>query len=201
MTQPANARAPRQPHLGAFLMESGQRIAAWRHPDAHDEAQEKSADLQSLIHPAAGLSPLSNMAGGVDLSRPMPELPETNGGRSRQRLLSDLARRDNLTIRELYRRIAEARGHLQVVGTLHEMADPLQQWFEEEGADSFAPNTRAARCASTSACRARRTGMRTGARLPPPSRDRCRANSSAPVVSRFVQSFTRPAARASRASA
>ncbi|BFG79704.1 LLM class flavin-dependent oxidoreductase [Paraburkholderia terrae] len=106
------------------------------------EAQDKFDALQDLIHPTVGLQLLSNMSGGVDLSKydidgPVPELPETNGGKSRQRLLLDLARRDNLTIRELYLRIAGARGHQQVIGTPQSIADQLQQWFEEEGADGF----------------------------------------------------------------
>jgi FMN-dependent oxidoreductase (nitrilotriacetate monooxygenase family) len=107
-----------------------------------EEAREKFDELQNLIHPTVGLSLLSNMSGGVDLSQypvdgPLPELPETNGGKSRQRLLFDLARRENLTIRDLYLRIAGARGHQQVVGTPQSIADQLQQWFEEEGADGF----------------------------------------------------------------
>ncbi|HZZ12922.1 MAG TPA: LLM class flavin-dependent oxidoreductase [Paraburkholderia sp.] len=107
-----------------------------------EEAEAKFAALQDLIHPTVGLSLLSNMSGGVDLSQypvdgPLPELPETNGGKSRQRLLFDLARRENLTIRDLYLRIAGARGHQQVVGTPTSIADQLQQWFEEEGADGF----------------------------------------------------------------
>lgn len=52
-------------------------------------------------------------------------------------MLIDLARRDNLTIRQLYLRIAGARGHQQVVGTPQSVADQLQQWFEEDGADGF----------------------------------------------------------------
>ncbi|MGF6756707.1 LLM class flavin-dependent oxidoreductase [Paraburkholderia sp. GAS42] len=107
-----------------------------------DEARRKFDALQNLIHPTVGLSLLSTMSGGVDLSTypvdgPLPELPETNGGKSRQRLLFDLARRENLTIRDLYLRIAGARGHQQVVGTPESIADQLQQWFEEEGADGF----------------------------------------------------------------
>ena len=77
------------------------------------EADEKFARLQDLIHPVVGVQLLSNMI-GVDLSGhpvdgPLPELPETNGGRSRQLLLADLARRDGLTIRQLYLKIAGAR--------------------------------------------------------------------------------------------
>jgi alkanesulfonate monooxygenase SsuD/methylene tetrahydromethanopterin reductase-like flavin-dependent oxidoreductase (luciferase family) len=68
---------------------------------------------------------------------PLPPLPETNGGKSRQQLLIDLAQRENLSIRDLYLRIAGARGHQQVVGTPQGIADQLQQWFEEGGADGF----------------------------------------------------------------
>jgi alkanesulfonate monooxygenase SsuD/methylene tetrahydromethanopterin reductase-like flavin-dependent oxidoreductase (luciferase family) len=110
-----------------------------------EEAPEKFDTLQALVHPTVGLSLLSNMSGGVDLSQyrvdgplpELPELPETNGGKSRKRLLFDLARRENLTIRDLYPRIGGARGHQQVVGTPQSIADQLQQWFEEEGADGF----------------------------------------------------------------
>ncbi|HEY8331378.1 LLM class flavin-dependent oxidoreductase [Variovorax sp. N23] len=106
------------------------------------EAEEKFEQLQALVHPVVGLSLLSNVIGGFDLSGlpvdgPLPALPETNGPKSRQRLLLDLARRENLSIRELYLRIAGARGHQQVVGTPASIADQLQQWFEEGGADGF----------------------------------------------------------------
>lgn len=106
------------------------------------EADEKFERLQSLIDPVVGISLLSGISGGIDLSAypvdgPLPELPPTEGPQSRQRLLLDLARRDGLTIRQLYLRIAGARGHQQVVGTPTLIADQLQQWFEEGGADGF----------------------------------------------------------------
>jgi alkanesulfonate monooxygenase SsuD/methylene tetrahydromethanopterin reductase-like flavin-dependent oxidoreductase (luciferase family) len=46
-----------------------------------EEAQEKFDALQNLIHPTVGLSLLSNMAGGVDLSAfpvdgPFPNCPK-----------------------------------------------------------------------------------------------------------------------------
>src|SRR5450830_132487 len=105
------------------------------------EAEEKFQQLQELIHPVVGVSLLSQLT-GADLSAypvdgPVPELPDTNGMKSRQRLLLDLARRDQLSIRETYLRVAGARGHLQVVGTPTLIADQLQQWFEEGGADGF----------------------------------------------------------------
>ncbi len=106
------------------------------------EAEEKFEQLQSLVDPVVGLALLGTVLGDIDLSGhpvdgPVPELPETNGPRSRQQLLVDLARRDGLTIRELYLRIAGARGHQQVVGTPATIADQLQAWFEAGAADGF----------------------------------------------------------------
>lgn len=106
------------------------------------EAREKFEQLQSLVDPVVGLALLSTVIGDIDLSGhpvdgPVPELPPTNGPKSRQQLLVDLARREGLTIRQLYLRIAGARGHQQVVGTPVQIADQLQQWFEEGAADGF----------------------------------------------------------------
>ncbi len=106
------------------------------------EAEEKFEQIQELIHPVVGLSLLSGMAGGIDLSAhpldgPIPEVPETNASKSRQQLLLDLARREKLTIRQLYLRIAGARGHRQIVGTAAQIADEMQHWFDDGAADGF----------------------------------------------------------------
>ncbi|MGE0517244.1 MAG: nitrilotriacetate monooxygenase, partial [Hyphomicrobiaceae bacterium] len=105
------------------------------------EAEGKFEELQSQIQPEVGLDLLSTMIGvdltGHPIDGPVPELPQTNGGKSRQNLLLELAGRENLTIRELYLRIAGARGHWQVVGTPTEIADLLEERFESHGADGF----------------------------------------------------------------
>ncbi|GLQ09466.1 monooxygenase [Devosia yakushimensis] len=106
------------------------------------EAEDKFAQLQDLIQPIVGLNMLAGLSGGIDLSQydidgPLPDVPETNAGKSRQSLLLDLARRENLTIRQLYLRIAGARGHWQVVGTPSHIADQLEERFEARGADGF----------------------------------------------------------------
>jgi FMN-dependent oxidoreductase (nitrilotriacetate monooxygenase family) len=107
------------------------------------EADDKLALLQSLIEPKAGLALLGRMIGNFDLSSypldgPLPELPQTQDGqRSRQQLLTDLAQGENLTIRQLYERIAGGRGHFTVVGTAEAVADQMQVWFEQEAADGF----------------------------------------------------------------
>ncbi|MBV2132354.1 LLM class flavin-dependent oxidoreductase [Pseudomonas sp. MAP12] len=107
-----------------------------------EEAQAKYQQLQELVHPQVGLSLLSGMIGadlsGYDLDGPVPQdLPETNGGKSRQALLLDLAAREQLSIRELYLRIAGARGHWTVVGSAEQIADQIQLWFENGAADGF----------------------------------------------------------------
>ena len=106
------------------------------------EAQDKFAALQALIDPAVGLSLVSGLTGGFDLSGypldgPIPELPETNASKSRQSLTLELARRENLTIRDLYLRVAGARGHWQLVGTPQQIADALEERFVNYGADGF----------------------------------------------------------------
>jgi FMN-dependent oxidoreductase (nitrilotriacetate monooxygenase family) len=108
----------------------------------HRLAEQKFAELQDLIDERVGLALLSSMSGPLDLSKypvdgPLPELPETNGGKSRQALLIDKARREGLTIRQLYQSIAGARGHKQLVGTPESIVDELEQWFVQEGADGF----------------------------------------------------------------
>lgn len=107
-----------------------------------DEAQAKFRELQELIHPSVGLGLLSSMIGGFDLSAcdpdgPVPELPASNGGKSRQVLLFDIARRENLSLRQLYLRIAGARGHQQLVGTPQDIADFIETWLDEDAADGF----------------------------------------------------------------
>ena len=105
------------------------------------EAEDKFQLLQDLIHPVVGVALLSQMV-SFDLSPypvdgPLPELPPTNGAKSRQQLMVDLARREGLSIRETYLRIAGARGHQQVVGSPADIADLLESWFKDGGADGF----------------------------------------------------------------
>ncbi|GJE62349.1 LLM class flavin-dependent oxidoreductase [Methylobacterium trifolii] len=106
------------------------------------EAREKFEALQDLIDPVVGLALLERMVGGFDLSGfdpdgPVPELPEAEGAKSRQQLMFDLARREGLTLRRLYLRIAGARGHSQIVGTPAQIADEMEERFRAGGADGF----------------------------------------------------------------
>ncbi len=105
------------------------------------EARDKFEELQALIDPVVGLALLSRMV-GHDLSEhdpdgAVPELPATEGLKSRQQLMFDLARREGLTLRRLYLRIAGARGHSQIVGTPAQIVDEMEARFRAGGADGF----------------------------------------------------------------
>ncbi|MES2938150.1 MAG: LLM class flavin-dependent oxidoreductase [Pseudomonadota bacterium] len=107
------------------------------------EAEGKWAELQALIHPAVGLNVLAPYWPGEDLSAwnldaPPPYVPEAPRGRdSRAHVVLQLARRDRLTVRQLYEYLAGARGHWVVVGTPQTIADRMQEWFENGAADGF----------------------------------------------------------------
>ena len=66
-----------------------------------------------------------------------PIAPVTEGWKSRQELFAKLAARENLSIRQLYERVASARGHWTLVGTPEHIADQLEHWFKTGAADGF----------------------------------------------------------------
>jgi alkanesulfonate monooxygenase SsuD/methylene tetrahydromethanopterin reductase-like flavin-dependent oxidoreductase (luciferase family) len=105
------------------------------------EARAKVDELQELIPDDVGVALLSSYL-STDLSNypvdgPLPELPATEGMQSRQALVVEQSRRDNLSIRQLARHFAGARGHWRVVGTPAQIADELQARFEGGAADGF----------------------------------------------------------------
>ncbi len=106
------------------------------------EAREKFDFLQSLIHPSVGLSVLEHTIGVPNLAQypldgPVPEMADTNGPLSRQRLLLEAARRDKLTLWELCLLNAGPRGHLLTIGTPAQIADVMEHWFLNGAADGF----------------------------------------------------------------
>jgi len=106
-------------------------------------ARAKFEAFQALVEPEVGVALLGRMLGNFDLSGypldgPLPELPLTDSGQqSRQKLLTELAGRENLSLAELGRKIAGGRGHYSLIGTPVQIADQLQAWFEQGAADGF----------------------------------------------------------------
>jgi FMN-dependent oxidoreductase (nitrilotriacetate monooxygenase family) len=142
----------------AFYRDVKGRMARYgRHPDelkimpgispvvgkTQEEAEAKFRALQDLIHPSVGLGILERFFPGVDLAKydldgpPPPFAQSTNGNTSRLALVSELAQRDKLTLRQIYERLAGARGHRVVVGSPRKVADEIESWFRNEGADGF----------------------------------------------------------------
>jgi alkanesulfonate monooxygenase len=105
------------------------------------EAEAKYERLQSLIHPEFGVKQLSTYF-GRDLSKfpldgPVPEPNYANAERGRLQMMYELAQRENLTIRQLYKRVIGQRAHRTVCGTATEIADTLEHWFTGGAADGF----------------------------------------------------------------
>lgn len=82
------------------------------------------------------------LSGGVglsahDLDGPFPEDLDSNAGKSRLALFKDLSRREGLSIRQLYKRIAAGRGHWSAKGTAADVAGQMEEWFARGAADGF----------------------------------------------------------------
>jgi FMN-dependent oxidoreductase (nitrilotriacetate monooxygenase family) len=107
-----------------------------------EEARQRFEELQSLIDPKVGLSFLQMLLGGADLSGypldgPLPDLPPTNSNQSTQKRIIEAARRDNLTIRQVYAKMAAAKMGLMVLGSPSQIADRFQEMFEDGVCDGF----------------------------------------------------------------
>jgi alkanesulfonate monooxygenase len=105
-----------------------------------DEAREKRARLDSLVHYANAIASLS-IALGHDASKfdpdgPLPDIPESNASKSGRERVIDLAKRENLTVRQLAQRLGGYGGHA-FVGTPSSIADQMQEWLVTRGSDGF----------------------------------------------------------------
>ncbi|MEO3475587.1 LLM class flavin-dependent oxidoreductase [Roseomonas sp. CAU 1739] len=104
-----------------------------------DEAREKYDLLNSLVPPQLGLSYLFAQMGDLSdfpVDGPVPE-PRHMLVKSMAKNLLALARRDNLTIRQLYTTIAAGFGGRVLIGTPKDIVDDMQAWVEGEAADGF----------------------------------------------------------------
>ena len=105
------------------------------------EAKALLDQLQSWVSPTNALRLVSNRIGhditAYSLDEPVPDLPQTQNSHSFSRALLAMARRQNMTLRDLYNITAAARGHWVIWGTPNDVADTLQEWFEEGLADGF----------------------------------------------------------------
>jgi len=105
------------------------------------EAKEKFEEMQSRIHPELGIRTLSELIGvdlhGYDLESPIPDAQVAAAQGGRQQVVLEMAKREQLSIREVYQRVAGARGHRIIHGTAADIADDLESWFTTGAADGF----------------------------------------------------------------
>lgn len=105
------------------------------------EALDKLAQLQAFISPTNARQLLQDRLGmdltGRDMDAPLGEMPLFDGGHGFARALLNKARRDNLTLRDIYNLLGAARGHWVLCGAAEQVADTLQHWFENGAADGF----------------------------------------------------------------
>ncbi len=108
--------------------------------DTVEEARARRAHLDSLVHEASAVAALSIAlgvdAGAFDPDGPLPEIPETNQSKTGRERAIALARRDNLTVRQLAQRLGGYAG-LAMVGTPAAIADEMQAWLEAGASDGF----------------------------------------------------------------
>jgi FMN-dependent oxidoreductase (nitrilotriacetate monooxygenase family) len=113
--------------------------------DTEAEARELDAELDRLIGPQYALAQIANTLrvdpARLKLDEPLPaDLPdeqEIEGAKSRRTLIVDWARRENLTVRQLIGKLGGGRGHRTFTGTPVQVADTIQQYFENGAADGF----------------------------------------------------------------
>jgi FMN-dependent oxidoreductase (nitrilotriacetate monooxygenase family) len=109
------------------------------------EARAIQEELDEAIIPAYGMRRIASILEipvdslKLDAQLPFELLPDgpVQGNQGRSQLIVDLAREERLTVRELLSRLGGGRGHRTLVGTPEQVADAMEQWFDDGAADGF----------------------------------------------------------------
>ena len=109
--------------------------------DTIEEAKEKRAYLDGLVHEESAIASLS-ITLGVDASKfdpegPLPAIvPESNASKSGRERAMLLAEKEGLSVRQLAQRLGGYSG-LAMVGTPATIADEMEEWIGTNGSDGF----------------------------------------------------------------
>jgi len=139
---------PRSPQGRPLLVQAGSsqdgREFAARYAEAVFTAQQTLADAQEFY---ADLKDRARRLGrDPDLVKILPGLVPLVGSTEAEAraledelegLIVDLARRDNLTVRQLIGRLGGGRGHRTFAGTPEQVADTIEEWSSAAAADGF----------------------------------------------------------------
>jgi FMN-dependent oxidoreductase (nitrilotriacetate monooxygenase family) len=109
------------------------------------EARELDDELDRLILAESARDRLARRFGldpaQLPLDAPLPaDLPtedDVEGAKSRYTLIVELARRENLTVRQLIGRLGGGRGHRTFAGTPEQVASTIEEWARDGAADGF----------------------------------------------------------------
>ena len=111
------------------------------------EALQVWEELDDLTSPEIGLTRLSARFGGHDFSSlpldkqltrsDFPDPERVDASKSRVKGYIDLVVQEGLTLRQLLKRLAGARGHFTLAGTPEKVPDVIEDWFTSGAADGF----------------------------------------------------------------
>lgn len=109
-----------------------------------EEARAKQRALDELLPTESSLRQLSVFVGQDasewDLDAPVPELPpleEFSGPKGRYATILRIVETEHPTVRQLLGRLAAGGGHCTMVGTPESIADEIERWLDQGGADGF----------------------------------------------------------------
>lgn len=107
------------------------------------EAKRRQDELWELVPIAYSLARLAGTLqvdpDSLDLDKPLPDpLPlPANANQTMFQGTVNIARRGNLTVRQLLRALGGGVGHRIIVGTPEQIADDIEAWFKAGAADGF----------------------------------------------------------------
>nr|WP_298378462.1 LLM class flavin-dependent oxidoreductase [uncultured Halomonas sp.] len=109
-----------------------------------EEAKAKQRTLDECLPVEASLRQLGLFieqdCSDWDLDAPVPELPplaDFTGPQGRYSTILRIIKTEQPTLRELLGRLAAGGGHCTMIGTPETIADEMERWFREGGADGF----------------------------------------------------------------
>ncbi len=112
--------------------------------DTEAEALAKQGELDELLPTESSLAQLGLFieqdCSDWELDAPVPKLPpldQFNGPKGRYSTILRIIETEQPTLRQLLGRLAAGGGHCTMVGTPKQIADKMEHWFNNEGADGF----------------------------------------------------------------
>ena len=108
--------------------------------DTLEQAKEKRANLDALVHFESALASLSislgTDAGKFDPDGRLPEVPQSNETQSGRDGIVAMTEEEDLTVRQLAQRLGGFSGHT-ILGTPESIADEMEEWLRARGCDGF----------------------------------------------------------------